>query len=194
MKNVLVIGATGSLGQTLRKEVANNCDYQLTLFSRTSEKLTLFSNEKAISGSVFDSKRLNEAISDQDIVFVALSGDLPKMIREVVKAMKEQSVKRMIFVSSIGIYDEIMGSGNLSNNPILEPYRKAADIVEASELDYTILRPAWFDNQSDNVCQLSHKGEPVTGNTVSRKAIISKVREMIDNPNQYQNDNIALYR
>ena len=33
----------------------------------------------------------------------------------------------------------------------LTKYRKAADLIEASDLDYTIIRPAWltFKNESD---------------------------------------------
>ena len=42
----------------------------------------------------------------------------------------------------MGIYDEIPGERHGS---ILDHYRNAASIIEASGLDYTILRPAWAE-------------------------------------------------
>jgi len=51
--------------------------------------------------------------------------------------LDETGLKKLIFISSIGIYDVPL-------RPVLKPYRKAADVIEASDLDYTILRPTWF--------------------------------------------------
>ncbi len=194
MKNILIIGATGSLGETLRRKFANQDQYQLTLFSRGSNLLRLNENEQAMAASVFEDEKLNQAMQKQDIVFVALSGNLPEMIKPILKVMYDYKVKRIVFVSSIGIYNEIRGSGNISNNPILQPYRQTADIVEESGLDYTILRPAWFDNGSDTTCQISLKGETVTGHDVSREAIIELVSTIIDQPERYLNQNIDLFR
>lgn len=194
MKNILIIGATGSLGETLRRKFANQDQYQLTLFSRGSNLLRVNENEQAMAASVFEDEKLNQAMQKQDIVFVALSGNLPEMIKPILKVMYDYKVKRIVFVSSIGIYNEIRGSGNISNNPILQPYRQTADIVEESGLDYTILRPAWFDNGSDTICQISLKGETVTGHDVSRKAIIELVSTIIDQPERYLNQNIDLFR
>lgn len=129
MKNILIIGATGSLGETLRRKLANQDQYQLTLFSRGSNLLRVNENEQAMAASVFEDEKLNQAMQKQDIVFVALFGNLPEMIKPILKVMYDYKVKRIVFVSSIGIYNEIRGSGNISNNPILQPYRQTADIV-----------------------------------------------------------------
>jgi uncharacterized protein YbjT (DUF2867 family) len=53
------------------------------------------------------------------------------MTRNIVKAMNDKGVKRLLFISSIGIYDQPL-------KPVLRPYRKAADMIEASGLEYTI--------------------------------------------------------
>ncbi|PNY20718.1 hypothetical protein ASN88_01903 [Streptococcus parauberis] len=129
MKNILIIGATGSLGETLHRKFANQDQYQLTLFSRGSNLLRVNENEQAMAASVFEDEKLNQAMQKQDIVFVALSGNLPEMIKPILKVMYDYKVKRIVFVSSIGIYNEIRVSGNISNNPILQPYRQTADIV-----------------------------------------------------------------
>lgn len=152
------------------------------------------SNEKAINGSATSSNDLDKVLADQDIVFVALSGDLPKMAREIVASMKRVGVARIVFVSSMGIYGEVAGEPKGVVAPILKPYRKAADIVEQSGLDYTILRPGWFDNRQDSTCQITQKGETFYGHDVSRKAIVTLVKHIIDQPETYLNTSLGLYR
>ncbi|MBE6164531.1 MAG: NAD-dependent epimerase/dehydratase family protein [Streptococcus gallolyticus] len=194
MTNVAIIGATGSLGRSLREELKNNKNYNVTLFSRHVDRLSLYSNEKAISGSATSSTDLDQALANQDIVFVALSGDLPKMATEIVASMKRVGVARIVFVSSMGIYGEVAGEPKGVVAPILKPYRKAADIVEQSGLDYTILRPGWFDNGQDSTCQITQKGETFYGHDVSRKAIVTLVKQIIDQPAMYVNTSLGLYR
>lgn len=194
MTNVAIIGATGSLGRSLREELKNNKNYNVTLFSRHVDRLSLYSNEKAISGSATSSTDLDQALANQDIVFVALSGDLPKMVTEIVASMKRVGVARIVFVSSMGIYWEVAGEPKGVVAPILKPYRKAADIVEQSGLDYTILRPGWFDNGQDSTCQITQKGETFYGHDVSRKAIVTLVKQIIDQPAMYVNTSLGLYR
>lgn len=194
MTNVAIIGATGSLGRSLREELKNNKNYNVTLFSRHVDRLSLYSNEKAISGSATSSTDLDQALANQDIVFVALSGDLPKMATEIVASMKRVGVARIVFVSSMGIYGEVAGEPKGVVAPILKPYRKAADIVEQSGLDYTILRPGWFDNGQDTTCQITQKSETFYGHDVSRKAIVTLVKQIIDQPAMYVNTSLGLYR
>lgn len=55
------------------------------------------------------------------------------MARNIVKVMNEKGVKRIIFISSIGIYDTPLRS-------VLKPYKEAADVIEESGLDYTIFK------------------------------------------------------
>jgi uncharacterized protein YbjT (DUF2867 family) len=67
-------------------------------------------------------------------VYVNLAGNLEAMAKSIVTAMQETGVKRIIAISSIGIYKTPLKA-------ILQPYRKLADVIEGSGLDYTILRP-----------------------------------------------------
>jgi hypothetical protein len=46
----------------------------------------------------------------------------------------------------MGINDEVPGQRHRS---VLDPYRDSAEIIEASDLDYTILRPAWFTDADE---------------------------------------------
>ncbi len=86
---------------------------------------------------------LDQAMAGQDAVFAALSGNLRAFVKQIVAAMKRNNVSRLVFISSMGIYNEIpasVGAGdNLASNPILQTYRDAADVVESSGLNYTVV-------------------------------------------------------
>jgi uncharacterized protein YbjT (DUF2867 family) len=75
-------------------------------------------------------------------VYANLSGDLEAMAKQIVRAMDETGVRKLS-ISSIGIYDVPL-------RPVLKPYRKAADVIEASNLEYTSLRPTWFTNADEH--------------------------------------------
>lgn len=46
--------------------------------------------------------------------------------------MHETGVRRLIFISSMGIYDEVPGE---KHGSILDPYRRSATVVEDSDLE-----------------------------------------------------------
>ena len=197
MTNILIIGATGSLGQSLRRELSTT-NHKITLFSRSAGRLSdLRVNETAMAGSVTNPIDLESILAEQEIVFATLFGNLTKMAEDLTVAMEETKVKRLIFISSMGIYNEIPSSvdasGNLKNNPMLKDYRNAADVVEQSSLDYTIIRPGWFDNGPDDY-KITHKGEPFRGYAVSRGAISKLVHQIIENPQLYSNESIGISR
>ena len=181
-KRILIIGATGSIGTKLRKTLLTKTDYKLTLFSTSANRIQINPNrEVAIAGNVLNKNDLIRAIQNQDVVFAALSGSLGSMARSIVDVMEKSSTRRLIFISSMGIYNEIprsIGGGNLNENSMLRPYREAADVIEASTLDYTIIRPGWFDEGSD-IYEVTRKGQPFKGHDVSRQAIANLVLKLI---------------
>ena len=77
----------------------------------------------------------------QDVVYANLAGDMARQARVIVDAMHAAGLKRLIFISSMGIYREVPGETYRS---VLDPYRDFAALIEQSDLDYTILRPGWF--------------------------------------------------
>ncbi|MFD1417845.1 NAD(P)H-binding protein [Companilactobacillus keshanensis] len=199
MTNVLIIGATGSVGQTTRNYFLDNTNDNLTLMSRHTQRLNANDDrEKVIQGDVTDSSILSEALKEQDVVFAALSGNLAKMADSIVKAMDNSEVKRLIFITSMGIYNEIptsVGSdGNLSSNPMLQTYRNAADIIETSDLNYTIIRPGWFDNSNDTNYEITHKGEPFGGHDVSLKSIADLVVKLSHDSKLGSHDSLGINR
>ena len=140
MRKVLVIGATGSLAIEVIKTLEKNPNVTLTLFARNISKLS--GNHTKIQGDALKVNDLKKAVVEQDVVYVNLAGDLDTMSQNIIAAMKDTGVKRIIAISSIGIYKEPV-------NSMLIPYRKLADNIEASGLTYTIIRPDWFTNGNE---------------------------------------------
>jgi uncharacterized protein YbjT (DUF2867 family) len=189
MRNILILGAGGQIALHAIDLLLKNKENNVTLFLRKARRLAKKHASKArlIEGDVTDLKRLREAMRGQDVVYANLAGDLDKQAQNVVKTMQESGVKRLIFITSLGIYDEVPGAfGKWNKNEIGDmtqsPYRKAADLMEASDLDYTILRPAWLSDDDEIDYETSQKSELFKGTEVSRKSVAALVVKLIDNP------------
>lgn len=180
MEHVLVLGATGSLANVVIPVLLKNPDIKLTLFARNINPLSKISADNVclVQGDVLNFVQLNEAMQGQDIVYANLAGSLKEMANNVVKAMKNQHVKRLIWISSMGIYDET----GQSHGAILQPYRDSAKVIEQSGLDYTLIRPAWFTNDAAIDYKLTTKGQPFIGSQVSRRSIAALIDKLIQRP------------
>lgn len=114
----------------------------------------------------------------------------------MIAAMKACDVKRLIFVLSLGIYDEVPGKFGEWNNAVicepLKPFRRAADAIEASGLEYTILRPAWLTDEDIIDYELTSRNEPFKGTIVSRKSVAALITDIIDKPEKHIGENIGI--
>ena len=87
-------------------------------------------------------------MKDKDMVITLLNADnLVTLAENVVKSMKENNIKRIIWMTGMGIHHEVPGPENVKKilDKLCETqpdYVKAADIVMISGLDYTLLRGA----------------------------------------------------
>lgn len=200
MTNVLIIGATGSVGSVTRQYFLDNTADHLTLMARNVSRLGRLNadREQAITGSVTDATVLKDALAGQDVVFAALSGNLGGMAQSLVSGMDEVGVKRLLFIASMGIYNEIPAilgaSGNLQSNPMLRGYRVAADVIEASDLNYTVIRPGWFDSGNDIDYEVTKKGEAFGGHDVSRKSIADLVVRLAHDETLGSRDSLGINR
>jgi uncharacterized protein YbjT (DUF2867 family) len=181
MTNVLILGANGSLARVAIDMFLKETDAQLTLYMRNSRRLRNIDSNRVqvIEGDVMDLVKLKEAMNGQDVVYANLAGNLEQMAKTVVEAMNATDLKRLIWISSMGIYDEVPGERHGS---ILNPYRKSAAIIEASDLEYTILRPGWFTNRDEIDYETTQKGEPFKGHDVSRKSIADLIVKLAVTP------------
>jgi len=92
----------------------------------------------------------------------------------------------------MGIYDEVPGERYGS---VLDPYRKAAGIIEVSDLDYTILRPAWLNDRDVISYGTTQKGQPFrnAGASVSRKSVAHLVVRLAITPDLEINSSLGVH-
>lgn len=180
MKRVLILGANGGLAKVVIPVLLENTEVNLTLFSRNVQDLQRFGGERVqiVQGDVMNLAQLEQAMQDVDIVYANLAGNLEALAQNVVRAMQKCGVKRLIWVSSMGIYNE---TGE-DHGAILTPYKRSAAVVEASNLDYTILRPGWFTESSEIDYRLTKKGEAFQGHSVSKRSIAALIAKLIERP------------
>ncbi|WP_325435365.1 SDR family oxidoreductase [Pseudomonas nitroreducens] len=199
MKNVLILGATGQIASWVVRGLGQLSGVQQTLLLRDPRKLSGAEpdNARVVIGNVLDQELLREVMAGQDIVYANLSGDdLEEQARSVIDSMQTSKVKCLIFVLSLGIYDEIPGRfGEWNHEVIGEPlkyYRRAADAIEASGLDFTILRPAWLTDEDEVDYETTGKDEPFKGTVVSRRSVADLVIQLIRNPSLHVGANLGV--
>lgn len=186
MKNVLILGASGTIATQVIALLANEADIHLTLFVRSARRLRHTpANARVVEGDVLNYDQLKAAVTVQDMVYANLSGDLERMAQNIVRAMSETGVQKVIFISSIGIYDQPL-------KQVLKPYRGAADVLETSTLDYTILRPAWFTADNEVDYEITQKGEPERGSVISQKSLATFITQIIASPEQYARQSLGI--
>lgn len=185
MKKVIIIGASGSLASHVIDALEEKEDVQLTLFVRNKNRIDNTTQAKIVEGDAMNFNDVKNAVAGQDIVYINLAGNLEVMTRNIIKAMQEEYVKKVIAISSIGIYDVPLRS-------VLQPYRKLADLIEESGLDYTILRPDWFTNDNEIDYHITRKPEPEIGGALSRKSIAAFVSMLVEHPEEYTKQNLGI--
>lgn len=177
MTNVLILGAYGQIARVATDLFLAKSDTQLTLYLRNARRLSGIGHPervRLVEGDVMDAKALRAAMVGQEVVYANLSGDMAAHARNIVAAMDAEGVKRLIFISSMGIYDEVPGQ---RYDSILDPYRNAAQVIESSDLDYTVIRPAWLNNKDEIAYGTTQKSEPFANPAavVSRKSVADLV-------------------
>jgi len=170
MTNVLILGANGQLARNTTQWFLQKTDARLTLYLRHASRLRNPDPERVriVEGDVLDLETLEAAMKGQDVVYANLAGPMKQQAERIIEAMHAAGPRRLIFISSMGIYGEVPGERYRS---VLDPYRDSAAAIEASDLDYTILRPGWFTSDDEVAYQLTQKGEPFKGHDVSLDSV-----------------------
>ena len=181
MTNVLILGANGQLARNTTRLFLEHTDACLSLYLRRAGRLQNPDPARVtiIEADVLDSEALTAAVQGQDVVYANLAGAMAEQARAIVVAMQATGVKRLIFISSMGIYGEVPGEKYRS---VLDPYRDSVAVIEASDLDYTILWPGWFTHNNAISYQLTQKGEPFKGHEVSLNSLSDLIVKLALSP------------
>lgn len=198
MTRILILGASGQIARHAVQMLGERQNVEQTLLVRDPRKLTSTepANARIVIGDVMDKKLLPQLMEGQDLVYANLAGEVDEQTAHILAVMKAKGVRRLIFVNSLGIYDEVPGKfGEWNRNEIgqyLLPYRRSADLIEASDTDYTILRAAWLQDEDEVDFELTGRDKPFKGTEVSRKSVAALVAELVEHPDHLVRANVGV--
>ncbi|WP_230948713.1 NAD(P)H-binding protein [Burkholderia multivorans] len=179
------------MARNTTRVLLERADVELTLYLRKAKRLKNPDPDRVtiIEGDVMDTATLQDAMQGQDVVYANLSGDMARQAESIVDAMHAVGPKRLIFISAMGIYGEVPGEKYRS---ILDPYRDSAALIEASDLDYTIVRPGWFTREPEGPYTLTQKGEPFEGHDISLDTLSGLIVKIATTPGLYVRNSIGV--
>lgn len=191
MQKVLILGAHGQIARLVERNLLED-NIQQRLFLRRASRLKKIdvSKQEVFEGDATKVSDLTKALADVDLVYANLAGEIVAEAEALVEAMRATHVKRLIWISTLGIYDEVPGAYGKWNHEMLdggylETYAAAAKVIEDSGLAYTIIRPAWLTNYDEISYELTPKGTAFKGTEVSRKSVADLVAKIILAPEKY---------
>lgn len=200
MIKIAILSAAGQIAQLVEPMLLKKTDGDMVLYLRHLNKLHQVdeSREEIIKGDASNFNELKAALTGVDLVYANLAGsNIEDQAKTVVKAMDATGIKRLIWVSSLGIYDEVPGKfGEWNKNVLgsyLTTYRAAADKITESDLDYTIIRPAWLTNKDEVSYEKTVGAQtPFKGTEVSRLSVADYIVNIIKNPKEDLKSNVGL--
>ncbi|XRJ97825.1 NAD(P)H-binding protein [Latilactobacillus sakei] len=200
MEKVLILGAHGKIAQLTRAQLLAKADAQLVLFLRKANRLTIQDQqrEQLVEGDASQQADLVQAMKGVTVVYANLAGaNIEAQAKAVVSAMKAVGVKHLIWISTLGIYDEVPGAYGQWNHQMLDDgylptYAAAAKVIETSGLAFTIIRPAWLSDKDEIDYEITHRTDAFKGTEVSRKSVAAEVVRLIQNPTEAVGDSLGL--
>jgi len=158
---VLVLGATGATGrEVVRAALALKLD--VTAFVRTPARFAISDPKlKIAEGDVGDYAAVSRAVAGQDAIISTLGVGKPLKsdpvvidgIRNLLRAMGEHSVRRLIYLSFIGVSESRADAGLIVRYIARLPLRHEIadheikeDLIRRSSVDWTIVRAPKLSN------------------------------------------------
>lgn len=200
MKKLLILGANGQIAKLVVPILANtNINVSLTSLHARPEK-----NISALDA--VDTAKLIPALQEVDIVYanIGAEGRQKSVVNSLVNAMHEAGVKRLIWVATVGVHDElpkhqrdlwqnILGTTD-NENTYMGNQAAAVSRIMSSNLDYTIIRPNELtdDNIMQDINVQTDITEIIVGGPISRLSVAEFISQLILNPDRYISQSVAI--
>lgn len=184
MKKVVIFGAAGHTGKYITEKMKEQEDIELTVFVRDPEKFgdMNLKGVTIIKGDALNQEDVKKAMEDQDILLASLEGDVLTMAKNIVSALKETSLKRIIWITGMGIHHEITGVRGMMLNMLAKKrpeYIEAADLIAGSKAVTTLLRCPGIKNGQNTKYFLTIEGEQPAHNDIEHAGIAQCMLDMI---------------
>ena len=189
MTKALVLGASGSMGYAITKELLNR-EIQVTAFARSQSKLERLFQDQAnvtiVAGDAFHIDKLREASQDIDIIYHALGipyyeweNKLIPLLHNILSVAKDIKAK-LVLVDNIYSYGKSHG-GKINENSPKQPHTKKGkirfkqeQIIKQSGVPYLIAHfPDFYGPFAEN--SLLHE--------TFQRVILNQKTIFIGNPN-----------
>lgn len=156
---VIVFGATGTVG-TLAVTRMLEDGHEVTAFARNPEKLKIDAARLSrVAGDAMSREDVSRALPGHDAVVITLGAGMSRKSRirsegtlNVMEAMREHGIRRLICQSTLGAHESWSNLNffwkrimfGLILRPVFLDHERQEDMVRASGLDWTIVRPGAF--------------------------------------------------
>lgn len=139
MDTILIIGATGMLGEPVAKRLQSN--FKIRLLVRDIEKSkNIFGNDyEYIVGDIFNNDSLEKAMDNCYGVHINLSGEIEQTGTEaIVEMAKRKNIQRITYISGTSVCKDTIWF------PLEKRKYYAEQAIISSGIPYTIFCPTWF--------------------------------------------------
>jgi putative NADH-flavin reductase len=160
---IVIFGASGHIGRILVTRALEN-GYNVTAFVRNPKTITIKNKNFSIYvGDIQNYTQVADAIKGNAAV-ISVVGNKTRSalfkshtgisdgVEHIVKAMKQQKVKRLLFVTSFGLNESMFLPEKIFIRTVLrnifEQMPRQEKMISQSGLDYTIVRPARLTDQT----------------------------------------------
>jgi uncharacterized protein YbjT (DUF2867 family) len=175
---ITVFGATGRMGHLLVRQ-ALDAGHEITAYARNPERLRIgHPSMSVVAGQLDNDEAVLAAVQGADAVIEGV-GAVSDGTRRIIAAMDTSGVRRLVAVSTCSVPDpqdlpdaKFKALIQLVKTAAPGPYRevrRAAEIVRASGLDWTLVRVARLNNgDAAGHVKAGYYGHGVVGLSISR--------------------------
>jgi uncharacterized protein YbjT (DUF2867 family) len=153
MKKILVIGATGLVGNAVANQLSND-GYHVIIMSRSREKAkSIFSDDfEIIEADVLNPESLKYSFQGVDGVYTSLpEKDVPAAMRNILKYARESNVKHIIHTSGCTVKKENAW------HPMIRGHYEGERAIEASGIPFTFFKLTMI---MEMIPRFSNNGKP----------------------------------
>ena len=197
MKKVVIFGAAGHTGKYITEKMHAQENIELSVFVRNPGKFEGMdlSGVNIMQGDALNAEDVRKAMDGQDVLLCSLEGDVLTMAKNIVEALKVTSVKRIIWITGMGIHHEITGMRGIMLNMLAKKrpeYIEAADTIMASEAVTTLLRCPGIKNGDNTTYFLTKEGEQPAHKDIARAGIAQCMLDMINDETLGVNESLGI--
>ena len=97
-------------------------------------------------------------------------------------------------MTTVGVYNELENADhlNVDNEPLQIPNQYAVNLIEESDVDYTIFRLGLLENGDEDDYVITKKGEGVKTHNTTAESVMKIARQIIDDPELYSRESISI--